>query len=309
MHDRKAVEGLIRKLGVVRSEELRRDILATLIRLYNREADFKGFWWGIRPENIGPYFDAVEWDQSKRIGAVLKSAILDAGPDTAASLRAELARHRVSIDGLAQPPGQGPATEKEAPIVVRKADPKNPNQIGNMTYEAVVKRTLAARGKAARGKALFKSQSCNACHTDADGQALKGPHLVDIGKRYSATELAESILKPSAKIAQGFETYLFQMVRGQRYSGFIVSTSARALLIREATGVQRELKLDQIESRTIQKESMMPEGLVANLTPEELSDLIAYLQSLTGTEAPKEPAPGAGTREKPVSAPVRMTAG
>ena len=55
---------------------------------------------------------------------------------------------------------------------------------------------------------------------------------------------------------------------------------------REATGVQRELKLAQIESRTIQKQSMMPEGLVNNLTPKGIADLIAYLQSLTSGDAP-----------------------
>ncbi len=68
MHDKKTVEGLIRKLGTIRSADLRRDVLATLIRLYHREADYKGVWWGIRPENTGPYYDAVEWEQSKRIG-------------------------------------------------------------------------------------------------------------------------------------------------------------------------------------------------------------------------------------------------
>jgi putative heme-binding domain-containing protein len=156
-----------------------------------------------------------------------------------------------------------------------------------MTYEVAVRRALGARGNAAKGKELFKAQSCSACHTDADGQTPKGPHLVDIGKRYSAAELAESILKPSAKIAQGFETYRFEMADGKVYSGFIVSTGARTLLIREATGLQRELKLADIESRTIQEQSMMPDGLVANRTPEELADLIAYLRSLTGGEAPK----------------------
>ena len=115
MHDKKTVEGLIKKLGTVRSSELRRDILATLIRLYHREADYKGVWWGIRPENTGPYFDAVEWDQSKRIEAVLTSAVLDADPDTAAFLRAELARHRVSLKGLPSRPETGPGVEKEIP--------------------------------------------------------------------------------------------------------------------------------------------------------------------------------------------------
>jgi putative heme-binding domain-containing protein len=281
LHDKKTVEGLIKKLGTTRAADLRRDILAALVRLYYREAGYEGVWWGIRPENTGPYYDAVDWEQTKRIDAVLTRAVLDADADTAAFLRRELARHRLSLAGLPSRVEASQATEKEAPVVVPKSDPNNPNQIGNMTYEAAAKRALAAKGDAAKGKALFKAQSCSACHTDADGQALKGPHMVDIGKRYSAAELVESILKPSEKIAQGFETYSFEMADGKVYSGFVVSERAKSVLIREGTGTQRELRLDQIESRTIQKQSMMPDGVVNNLTPEDLTDLVAYLQSLT----------------------------
>jgi putative heme-binding domain-containing protein len=288
MHDKKTVDGLIKKLRTIQSSELRREVLATLIRLYYREADYRGVWWGITPENSGPYFDAEEWEQSKRIETVVMNAVRDADPGTAAFLLAELTRNRVSLTGLPNRPVNDPAAEKGAPIVVRKSDPRNPNQIGNMPLEDALKRTLQAKGNAVKGKSLFTVQSCNACHTDSDGQALKGPHLVGIGKRYSAAELAESILKPSVKIAQGFETYLFEMANGKTYTGFVVSTSARTLRIREGTGIQHELQLAQIESQAIQKQSIMPEGLVNNLTPEELADLIAYLQSLTGGD--EEPA-------------------
>jgi putative heme-binding domain-containing protein len=280
MHNRQAVEGLIRKLGAVRSPELRRGILATLIRLYHREADYKGAWWGIRPDSRGPYYDRVEWDLSQRIGAVITSAVLDGDAETVAFLRRELARDRVTLKGLPGGSEPGQAPEKETPIAIPKADPNNKDQIGNMAYEAAAKRALAVRGDAARGKVLFKAQSCSACHTDADGQTPKGPHLVDIGKRYNAAELVESVLKPSAKIAQGYETYRFDMANGKVFTGFVVSEGAKAVLIREATGVQRELKKDAIESRQIEKQSAMPEGVVNNLTPEQLADLIAYLQSL-----------------------------
>ena len=170
--------------------------------------------------------------------------------------------------------------EIDKPIVLPKADPKNRNQIGNMTYDAALKRAAARRGMADTGKAFFTSQSCIACHTYADGQTPKGPHLVGIGKRYSATELVESILKPSEKIAQGFETTTFTMTTGKIFTGFVVSQSAEDVSIREVTGVQRKLKQKEIESKEIQKQSMMPEGLASNLTPEQLADLIAYLQSL-----------------------------
>jgi putative membrane-bound dehydrogenase-like protein len=284
MHDKKTVDGLIQKLRTTHSSELRREVLTTLIRLYHREADYRGVWWGITPENSGPYFDAIEWEQSKRIETVLTNAIRDADPDTASLLLTELTRNKVSLKGLPNRPENDPAAEKEIAIVVQKADPKNPNQIGNMPPETALRRALEAKGNADRGKSLFKAQSCSACHTDSDGQALKGPHLVGIGKRYSATELAESILKPSDKLAQGYEPYLFEMKNGKTHLGFIVSTSARTLRIREGTGLQHELPLAQIESQTIQKQSIMPEGLAHNVTPEQLADLIAYLQSLTGGE-------------------------
>jgi putative membrane-bound dehydrogenase-like protein len=279
-HEPKVVEGLIKKLGTTRSAELRQGILATLVRLHYREADYLGSWWGIRPDNTGPYYDRAEWAMSKRIAAVLTSAYLDGDPATVALLRKELPRHKLTLAGVPVGKEAIPEKEKETPLVIAKADPKNTNQIGNIAYEVAAKRALEAKGDAARGKALFKSQSCSACHTDADGQTPKGPHLVDIGKRASTAELLESILRPSAKIAQGFETYLFVMTDGRQFTGFVVTESAGATLIREGNGVQRELKREEVESRQMQKQSAMPEGLVANLTPGQLADLVAYLQSL-----------------------------
>jgi putative membrane-bound dehydrogenase-like protein len=283
MHDKRTVDGLVKKLGMVRSSDLRREILATLIRLYFREADYTGFWWGIRPENSGPYFDAVEWDQTARIGAVLTTAILEADPESAGYLRKELARHRVALEGLPSDHHEGQTVETEVPVVIRNADPKNPNQIGNMAYEEAARQILGAKGDAAKGKLLFKAQSCSTCHTDADGQSPKGPHMVDIGKRYSAAELVESILKPSMKIAQGFEAYGFEMADGKVYTGFVVSQRAKSVMIRDATGAPRELKLAEIESRAILKQSYMPDGIANTLTPEDLANIIAYLQSLTGS--------------------------
>jgi putative heme-binding domain-containing protein len=278
MHDAKTVDGLIRKLGGVRNPELRREILATLIRLYHREADYKGSWWGIRPDNTGPYYDRAEWEMTERIGAVITAAVQDADQDAADFLRTELARHKVPLAGASLASEAVAANEK--PLVLPKADPNNRDQIGNLSYEAAARRALAAKGDAARGEQLFKAQSCVACHTTADGQTPKGPHLVEIGKRSKPDELVESVLKPSGKLAQGYETYVFSMTSGRTFQGFVVSERADATVIRESDGVQRELKKEEIDERAVQKVSAMPDGLAANLTPEQLADLIAFLQSL-----------------------------
>jgi putative membrane-bound dehydrogenase-like protein len=282
MHDPKAVDGLIKKLATVRETEIRRDLLATLVRLYHREADYDGSWWGIRPDTTGPFFDPQEWESSGRIASVLKTALLDSDAETSKFLRSELARRRVRLNGLADDlTSDKPKSEEEIRVVLAIADPNNQNQIGNMAYELAARRTIQANGDAIRGKSLFTTRSCRACHTDADGQTPRGPHLVDIGKRYSPAELVESILKPSAKIAQGYEAYTFATADGRVVAGFIVSEGASTVQIRESSGLLHELKRSEIEERRRQDTSAMPEGIAANLTPEALADLIAYLRSLS----------------------------
>ena len=284
LHEPKAVEGLIKKLATTRSSEARRDLLATLVRLYHRESDYQGSWWGIRPDTTGPYFDPREWEGSGRIASVLKAAVLDGEPQTVSFLRGELARRRVRLKGLpADSLADLPKAEEEIRVVIAKADPMNADQIGNMSYEVAARRALQAKGDAERGKALYAAQSCRACHTDTDGQTPKGPHLVDIGKRYSPAELVESILKPSVKIAQGYESYGFALADGQVFTGFVVGEGASAVQIRESSGALRELKRLDIEERRRQEPSVMPEGVAGNLTPEQLADLVAYLQSLNPT--------------------------
>ncbi|MEI8020547.1 MAG: PVC-type heme-binding CxxCH protein, partial [Schlesneria sp.] len=279
VHDRKGVEGLIKRLGVARTPKLRKGILITLIRLYNREADYDGSWWGIRPDNTGPYFDRVPWEMSPRIATVLTTAITDSDPETIAYYKRELSRHGVSLSGI---PNEADLASKEPEmkIVVPKADPANPNQIGNMNVDAASQRALATNGDAIKGEAIFKAQSCVACHTTADGQTPKGPHLFEIGKRYKPGELVESVLKPSAKLAQGYETYQFVLVDGRVFNGFVVSERSDTTIIKESDGARREIKKADVEERLIKKVSAMPEGLVANLTTEQLADLVAYLQSL-----------------------------
>lgn len=279
MHDAKAVTGLIQRLNTARTVELRRNIILTLIRLYNREADYDGSWWGIRPDSTGPYYDRTQWEMSSRIGSVIKTALADSDLETARFIKDGLKRYGVSIPGI-QIDIDKTSREIDKPISLPQVDPSDRNQIGNMSYDAVLDRALKSTGDVKNGEALFRQQSCNACHTIADGQTPKGPHLFEIGKKYKPAELLESILKPSEKIAQGYETHQFLTVDGKTIQGFVVSERAGVTIVRQSDSSSVELQKSDIEERKIHKISGMPEGLVTNLTPENLADLIAYLQSL-----------------------------
>lgn len=281
MHTSDATTGLIAKLSRTQDAALRQQIVNTLIRLYFQEGEYKGGWWGTRPDRTGPYFDRQKWSATETIEKVIKTYVSDASEAVFKTTVAELARHKVEIPGLPTADAIAKQRAMEKPIELPKADPDNPNQIANLDESKTLQRATNAAGDPNRGKALFKQQLCASCHTTADGQNPKGPHLVDIGKRYKKSELLESVLKPSAKIAQGFDTYAFITVDGLQVSGFVTGESADSVQVRQTNGVSVEIKNDDIEARRKIEGSMMPKGLVNNLTPDELADLIAYLQSLS----------------------------
>ncbi|HZL34365.1 MAG TPA: discoidin domain-containing protein [Tepidisphaeraceae bacterium] len=154
--------------------------------------------------------------------------------------------------------------------------------IESMKYEDVVAAVQKDKGDANLGKELFQRQGCIACHTLSPKEPQKGPMLGGIGGRYNRAELCESILKPSAKIAQGFETQWFKTKDGDVIEGFVSHESGDELEVRVPAGVATIVKKNNIASRGKRDISMMPEGLVIKLTPHDLASLISFLQSTTG---------------------------
>ena len=282
LHSKRTINGLFQTLSTTRDRSLRRQIWTTLIRLYHRAGEFtqdsRG-WWGTRPDTTGPYYDRQKWSESERIAAAVKVALADNDESLVTHITKQLKRHVVKLDGNSDA-DIASMKEPESAIQMPKVDPNNPDQIANLTYEAILSRAVAVQGNAESGKTLFHSQSCISCHTIANGQQPRGPHLVDIGKRYKRNELMESIVDPSKKIAQGFDSWTFVMSSGKVQSGFVVLESAETVTIRQNDGLSVELLQDDIDERVKQEISMMPKGVVGNLTPEQLADLVAWLQTL-----------------------------
>jgi putative heme-binding domain-containing protein len=155
--------------------------------------------------------------------------------------------------------------------------------IEQMKYESVVAAAQKDKGDAKLGEQLFTRQGCISCHTTSSQQTPKGPFLGGIATRYSRAELCESILRPSAKIAQGFETQWFK-VKGndQVLEGFVVRESGDDIELHNAAGISTMIHKPDILQRGKRSYSVMPEGLVAKLTPHDLSSILAYLESLPG---------------------------
>ena len=166
--------------------------------------------------------------------------------------------------------------DKEPPL-----DPKKP-LLAKLSLPEAIAQTASIKGDDKYGKKLFARQGCSACHTVSQNEPLKGPLLLDIAKRYKREELIESILKPSAKIAQGFESQFFVTDAGKVHDGFVVRESGDEIELRNVAGLATILKKSEIDERGKRDVSIMPLGLTDKLNVEQLAAMLAYLESLKG---------------------------
>jgi putative heme-binding domain-containing protein len=152
--------------------------------------------------------------------------------------------------------------------------------IEKLNYEDALVGAAREKGNPRTGAEIFNHAGCVACHTTRADEAPKGPFLGGIATRYTRAELCESILKPSAKIAQGFETQWFKTKEDDEIEGFVTREAGDDLDVRNIAGIVTTLAKKEIQDRGKRDTSMMPTGLLDKFSPKDLASLLAYLESL-----------------------------
>ncbi len=463
-HEAAVVDGLIARLNKENDVTRRKGLLTALCRLYFTDGEWKGDSWGTRPDTTGPYYQAAEWSETKKIGTVLKATLAKAQGEEASHLVAEFARHKIQSDDAlstvvalaSKDASLRPAAVSQlsladhipadaVPLLVQcataddtkdiprtraiealvKADSKDAFQavmlalvkldkskengterehrlakeafvnsakldlqhdvfeseaaklspasvwadvallkltdrksgapeareaakkaldagwnepqrraqilsavalaeyrpykdkvlesfddtdktvaqaakraagalrlekntgskantplIASLKVPDVIASVLKTRGEVSVGEKLFTQQGCVNCHTAHPGEPLRGPYLGNIATTYKRPELAENILLPNKTIAQGFVTHHFEMKDGEEYEGFVTLEAADKVTIRNAAAQEIVIHVKDIAKRTKLERSIMPEGLVANLSVKEFASLLDYLEAL-----------------------------
>jgi putative membrane-bound dehydrogenase-like protein len=145
------------------------------------------------------------------------------------------------------------------------------------------------KGDAARGKAIFAKAeaTCIACHRAGTVGVDFGPALSEIGTKLGKEALIEAIIAPNAGVSMGFETTQITMKNGDVALGIIRSETADELILAMPGGIQNRYRKADVSKREKLPYSLMPEGLQAMMSTQDLTDLVEYLFSLKAAQTAK----------------------
>jgi putative membrane-bound dehydrogenase-like protein len=133
------------------------------------------------------------------------------------------------------------------------------------------------KGNAQKGKTLFIT--CLACHKVGDTGGIIGPDLSGAGAM-STEALLHNVLTPNAQMESGYYRHDIILKDGGKVSGSLVGDTKESLSIQPVGTAIQIIPRTQVAQHKITKSSLMPEGLIDHLSPEQVADLFTYLRTL-----------------------------
>lgn len=129
---------------------------------------------------------------------------------------------------------------------------------------------------AGRGRQIYQ-KSCAACHPLDDRSQALGPDL-SASWRNGLDYFLENILDPNAVVGETFRTTVILTSSGNVVSGLLESETDTAIVLRTAEETVTVPK-EEVEERRLVSQSIMPTGLLDDLSETETIELLKFLTS------------------------------
>jgi putative heme-binding domain-containing protein len=111
--------------------------------------------------------------------------------------------------------------------------------------------------------------------------------LTAASSKYSRKDILESIMDPSKVISDQYQNFNVIKKDGDDVTGRIVDENDQRIVVQPnpLSNERIEIKKADIAERRPSKVSPMPEGLLSQMTKEEILDLLAYVESMGKAKA------------------------
>jgi putative heme-binding domain-containing protein len=140
---------------------------------------------------------------------------------------------------------------------------------------AAFRPALTLKGDSAKGHTTFQAR-CAVCHRLHNEGNSVGPQL-EASAAAGREKLLGNILDPSREITAGFGMATVETKSGELIAGVVVAEIDGAVTLRLPGGLLRNLARLDVARIERSSRSLMPDGLEAGLTPQDMADLLEYL--------------------------------
>jgi putative heme-binding domain-containing protein len=221
---------------------------------------------------------AAPTERSRLVEAFVRAADESAGLALVAALRDPKVRPSVRAEVVKPILDKYPAAVKaEAAKLYAELDAARAGERERL--EAIAKELPA--GDVRRGQVVFNSQkaACVSCHKIGYVGGLVGPDLTRIGGVRTERDLLESIVYPSASFVRSYEPVRLTTKDGAVHQGILKRDAPDEVVLTVAADKEVRVRREDVEEIAPGSVSVMPAGLDAQISRQELADLIAFLRA------------------------------
>ncbi len=155
--------------------------------------------------------------------------------------------------------------------------PKDDKQFAK--YKNMLNDDMTKKADHAAGKVIFQ-KTCGSCHKMYGEGSIIGPDLTG-SNRSNLDYLLMNILNPSEEIQDAYKLVVVTTRDGRTYSGNVIAENQRQITMRIVGQDAVVINKSSIQTREVTPNSMMPQGLISQLSDKEVNDLIGYLRTAT----------------------------
>lgn len=130
------------------------------------------------------------------------------------------------------------------------------------------------------GRVIFR-KLCSSCHRIENEGTNIGPPLASVIEK-SNEQIALSVFQPNAEVDPRYQMYQLVTDDGVVHTGLMESSQGDVVVIRNAKAELERFQRAEIEVLKASGKSLMPEGLLAQMKPEEFRDVIAFIREYAG---------------------------
>ena len=153
---------------------------------------------------------------------------------------------------------------------------------GKWDYQNLLEHISGEAGRRAsveRGELVYSKAKCASCHRAGSIGDSMGPDLTTISKRFLKQEILDSIMHPSKTISDQYIAKTVITDSGKSYNGIVGNGLSGEIVVLQSDGTKVRLPQSEVDEIIPSKVSAMPEGLLDELSLQEITDLFAFLGS------------------------------